>query len=30
METEKFLGQVAHFAQLAEFEGKDLYLWVYS
>lgn len=29
-DAEKFLGQVAHFAQLAAFEGKDVYLWVYS
>jgi hypothetical protein len=30
MDAEKFLGQVAHFAQTAAFEGKDIYLWVYS
>ena len=30
MDAEKFLGQVAHFAQLATFEGKEVYLWVYS
>jgi hypothetical protein len=30
LEAEKFLGQVVHFAQIAVFEGKDIYLWVYS
>jgi hypothetical protein len=30
MDAEKFLGQVVHFAQIASFEGKDMYLWVYS
>ena len=30
MDAEKFLGQVAHFAQLATFEGKQVFLWVYS
>ncbi len=29
-EAEKFLGQITHFAQLATFEGKDLYLYVCS
>lgn len=30
IEAEKYLGQVVHFAQLATFEGKEVYLWVYS
>lgn len=30
MDANKFLGQVAYFAQTASFEGKDLYLCVYS
>ena len=30
MDAEKFLGQVVHFAQFAVFEGKDVFLWVYS
>jgi len=30
MDAEKFLGQVGHFAQVAAFEGKEVYLWVYS
>ncbi len=30
MEAEKFLGQVGHFAQVAAFEKKEVYLWIYS
>ncbi len=30
MDAEKFLGQIVHFAQIAAFEGKDVFLWVYS
>jgi hypothetical protein len=29
-DAEKFLGQVGHFAQVATFEGKEVYLCVYS
>ena len=30
IDAEKFLGQVGYFAQIATFESKDVYLWVYS
>ena len=30
IDAEKFLGQVAHFAQIAAFEGKDVFLWIYG
>jgi len=29
-EGEKFLGQMCYLAQTATFDGKDLFLWVYS
>ena len=29
-DAEKFLGQVGHFAQVATFEGKEVYLCVYG
>ena len=28
LDAEQFLGQVAHFAKIAAFEGKDVYLWI--
>lgn len=30
LDAEKYLRQIVHFAQTAVFEGKDVYLWVYS
>lgn len=30
IDAEKFLGQVGYFAQIATFERKEVYLWVYS
>jgi len=30
IDAEKFLGQVGYFAQIATFESKDVYLWVYG
>ena len=29
-DAEQFLAQIAYFAQTAAFEGKDVYLWIYS
>ncbi len=29
-DAEQFLARVAYFAQTAAFEGKDVYLWIYS
>lgn len=29
-DAEQFLARVAYFAQTAAFEGKDIYLWIYS
>jgi hypothetical protein len=30
IEAEKFLGQIAHFSQMAAFEGKEIFLWIYG
>ena len=29
-DAEQFIARVAYFAQTAAFEGKDVYLWIYS
>ena len=29
-DAEQFLAQIAYFAQTAAFEGKDVYLWIYT